>query len=69
MRTLRALAVGVFVLALAAGQASASAAVDAALGTVTFLLMLAVLLWVIGSFFATHKYDAGGPKGGPVSKP
>ena len=69
MRGLRALSVGLVLLALGTGQAAASAAVDEALGRVTFLLMLALLLWVIGSFFAAHRYDSGGPKGGPLSKP
>lgn len=62
--------VAVAVLGLASGTASAaSAEVDAAVGTVVTLIGIAVLLWVIGNLLTYHRYDSGGPKGGPIERP
>lgn len=56
-------------MALATGPAAAShAQVDAALGLTMTLLMIAFVIWVVGSMFSYHKYDSGGPKGGPIQK-
>ena len=68
MRFLRILGVALFVLAVSVGQAAAASKVDEALGTTMTLLMIAFIIWVIGSMFSYHKYDAGGPKGGPIAK-
>ncbi len=68
MRSLRFLGLSLLVLGLAVGPAAAASKVDDALGTAMALLMIAVIIWVIGSMFSYHKYDAGGPKGGPIAK-
>ena len=69
MKGARVLAGGTAVLALATGQAAASQTdVDAAMGTLTTLIGIAVLWWVVGNMLTQHRYEAGGPKGGPVQK-
>ena len=68
MQRLRALGLSFLILAVGAGTAAAADRVDEALGTVMTLLAVAVLLWVIGSVLTYHRYDAGGPKGGPLPK-
>ena len=69
MKGARVLAGGTAVLALATGQAAASQAdVDAAMGTLTTLIGIGVLWWVVGNMLTQHRYDSGGPKGGPVQK-
>jgi hypothetical protein len=68
MRLLRAAAAALFVLALSAGTASASVKVDQALSTTVTLLFVAFILWLVGSMFSYHRYDSGGPKGGPIPK-
>ena len=69
MKGARVLAAGTAVLALATRQAAASQAdVEAAMGTLTTLIGIAILWWVVGNMLTQHRYDAGGPKGGPVQK-
>ena len=69
MKGAHVLAAGTAILALATGQAAASQAdVDAAMGTLTTLIGIAVLWWVVGNMLTQHRYEAGGPKGGPVQK-
>ena len=68
MRSLRFLGLSLFVLGLAVGPAAAASKVDDALGATMALLMIAFIIWLIGSMFSYHKYDAGGPKGGPIPK-
>ena len=65
----RAGPIGLAVLALATtNAAAASAEVNAAMGTLTTLIGIAVLWWVIGNMLTQHRYDSGGPKGGPGPK-
>jgi hypothetical protein len=68
MRSLRFIGLSLLVLGTAVGPAAASSKVDAALGTTMTLLMIGFIIWVIGSMFSYHRYDAGGPKGGPIAK-
>jgi hypothetical protein len=69
MKGARVVSAGTAILALATGSAAASsAAVNAAMGTLTTLIGVAVLWWVVGNMLTQHHYDAGGPKGGPIQK-
>lgn len=69
MKGTRLVSAGIAILGLATGSAAASQAeVDAAMGTLTTLIGIAVLWWVVGNMLTQHRYEAGGPKGGPVEK-
>ena len=62
----RVAALGLLLLAVATRNAAASAKVDEAIGTVLTLLAVAIILWVVGSMLTYHRYESGGPKGGPI---
>lgn len=68
MRREQVWAAGLFTLAAATGTAAATT-VDQAASTVTTLLGIAILLWVVGNILTYHRYDHGGPKGGPLKRP
>jgi hypothetical protein len=68
MKGMRLASLGMLVLAIATGEAAASARVEEALGTAFTLLAVAILLWVIGNILTYHGYDAGGPKGGSIEE-
>ncbi len=68
MTMIRGIAAALVVLALGSGTAAAAVDVNAALGTTITLLAIAFVLWLIGSMIAQHRYDAGGPKGGPLQR-
>lgn len=65
----RVLPLALIAMAFAAGPAAAaSARVDEVMGTIVTLIAIAILLWIIGNLLTYHRYDSGGPKGGPLSK-
>ena len=60
---------GLVLLGAGAGTAAAAATkVDDALGVTLALLFVAFVIWIVGSMFSYHKYDAGGPKGAMVEE-